>query len=364
MSRFVLEWLFVYWSYYWYQFKRSIDRFIITPYFTPKKFANACMLFGQFLFFRNKKVKGYPLKLSMDPTNLCMLRCPLCPTGRLDPARPGTIMPFDHFKHTIDEMAPYLYEIDLNNWGEPFSNKYIYDMIKYAHGKNIRTSVNSNLNVPWTEEQVRVLIANGLDILRASVDGIKQETYEQYRKAGKLEIVVNNLKLLKKIKTELNSKNPRVDWQYLVFKHNEHELPELSKFKEEIGADNLIIAPVRADLGKEIFLSDEQKVDSLKAYLPTDEKFSRYQYEEKKRKLRKKYCHFPWTVSVINASGSVSPCCGIYPEQADVGNAFKEGSMKAIWNNEKYQKSREIIARKTVDNSLICQNCIYTGFID
>lgn len=183
-------------SYFFYKTSQALKRFVFTPYWRPLKFANAAGLFAQFVLFKNSKLVGYPLKLSFDPSSNCMLACPLCPTGQGSKLRSRGSMGFENFKKLVDEMSAWLYEIDLNNWGEPFLNKDIVRMVDYAHKKAVRTSINSNLNVPFSEQTVEGLINSGLDQLYVSFDGISQKTYEKYRRKGKLSTVFKNLKLV------------------------------------------------------------------------------------------------------------------------------------------------------------------------
>ncbi|MFH1239733.1 MAG: radical SAM protein [Candidatus Diapherotrites archaeon] len=350
-------------QYYWFQFKRSWKRFVFTPYFGIRKFLNAGLLFAQYLFFRPSKVIGYPLKLSFDPSSICMLKCPLCPTGQQKNGRTLGKMDFEKYKKIVDETAPYLYEIDLNNWGEPLLNENIAKMVEYAHKKRIKTSINTNLNVKLSEKQVGELINAGLDQLYVSMDGITQKTYEKYRKKGDLKTVMDNIKRFSKKKTELGVQNPFIVWQFLIMKHNEHELPELKRVKEELGVNKLVKGSLRSDMGDEIFIEDKIKVENTQDYLPRDEGNSRYDYKKKERKLKKEYCHLLWFVAVVNWNGSIAPCCSSYYEKFDFGNAFEQGFGK-IWNNEMYQKARHAVAKKVPDSGTVCDNCLRTGFVD
>ncbi|HLD58690.1 MAG TPA: radical SAM protein [archaeon] len=345
------------------QLKRSLNRFFFTPYFGIRKFFNVALLGTQFFLFKNPRIAGYPFKLSFDPSSICQLHCPLCPTGQKQNGRSLGKMRFEEYEKIVSEMSPFLYEIDLNNWGEPFLNQNLVGMIELAHKKNIRTSVNTNLNVALEEKQAEALVKSDLDVLYVSMDGVSQETYEKYRVGGKLETVWNNIRLVAEKKKLLKSEKPKIVWQFLVMKHNEHELPVLETVRKKLGIDELAIGGVRSDMGKEIFTADNEKIDSLKKWLPSRQELSRYDLEKKQRKNIKKSCAFLWFVSVINWNGSVAPCCGNYNEKFDFGNAFEKG-FKAVWNNEKYIAARKAVAKRQANGKTVCDNCIRTGFID
>src|SRR5512135_3607653 len=73
----------------------------------------------------------YPAAVCIDPVNICQLKCPLCPTGadRLNYER--EMMPLATFKIVICNL-PFIKKIDLFNWGEPFLNPDILEMVRYA----------------------------------------------------------------------------------------------------------------------------------------------------------------------------------------------------------------------------------------
>ena len=338
-----------------------LRKFVFTRYFTVKKFSNLLRIAYE---YKAKKsiLMSYPCKLIIDPCNSCVLSCPLCPTGRKDKGRKRAMMKFNDFRKVVDEVKDYLYEIDLYNWGEPLLNKDIFEMIEYAHKNNIRTRISSNLNF-FEDDFSTKLVESGLDILIISLDGTEQKTYKTYRRGGDFKKVMANIKRIADEKKRQKSKTPYLVWQFLVMKQNENEIPKVYEMAKELGIDSVRIEPVRTDTSMEIFQSDEEKIEKGKEWLPKDEKLSRFDYKKKEKKVKKKSCIFLWSMPVINPNGSVSPCCAVYPEKYDFGNAFKEGLMK-VWNNENYTASRKLVSGKDFDASTVCVNCLKNGFIE
>lgn len=307
---------------------------------------------------RQEYVSGYPYWLTIDPANFCTLRCPFCPTGQTRGSRTKGILLFDNFKRILDELGPYLIHIDFCNWGEPLLNKEIYKMIRYAKQYNIDTKIDSNLN-HFSEKDAEKIILSGLDKLIVSIDGITQETYAKYRIGGDFNKVMSNLKLLIKKRKELKKSNPYISWQFLVFRHNEHEIEEVRKTGREIGVDHIGIT--KAFIGN-------------KDWIPINEEYSYYKKEEIKDEYTSKYfkssqdkmCDWPWEAIVINPNGSVSVCCSVEDERDDFGNIFQQPFME-IWNNEKYQRARRFIkdkGRSERENGNICFNCRHLGLIN
>ncbi len=182
------------------------------------------------------EITTLPTYLTIDPFSACNLRCPLCPTGNgTNTLRKGTLQ-LDVFKHIIDEIGTYLYNIDLFNWGEPLLNKDIYDMISYAHERHILTSISSNFHF-FDEAAAERMISSGLDYLILSIDGATPKTYKKYRVRGKFKRVVENVRILTETRKRLGKKTPYIFWQFLVFRHNEHEIEAARELALELGVD-------------------------------------------------------------------------------------------------------------------------------
>lgn len=104
---------------------------------TPKKFNNFLKVESE----RRHKIailKGRPYVIYVDPSTVCNLRCPLCPggNGNLDQRR--QLLSFKKYERFIEPLRDYLYEIFLYNWGEPFLNPEIFDMIEHNQKKQYR----------------------------------------------------------------------------------------------------------------------------------------------------------------------------------------------------------------------------------
>ncbi len=346
-----------------YLIKRILRSFVFTKHFTIKRFTNLIHVFYLHYFSKNPHVSAYPIRLVIDPGNICTLKCPLCPTGYGKNTRKKSAMKFEDFRRIIDEIKDYVYEVDLYNWGEPFLIKDIFEMAEYAEKANIKVHLNSNLNVYMNNVGER-LVKSGAEHLTVSIDGACQETYEKYKRGGNFELVMKNLKEIINAKKKLKSRYPKITWQFLVMKHNEHEIEKAKKIADEIGVNEINFRPVRCDTGSEVTMTDKEKVETSEPWLPTQEKYSRYDYRNKKRKNKLKSCMFLKTTMTINGDGSVAPCCGVYDEKFDFGNVFKEGVM-GVWNNEKYKKARMIISKRdSSDKSIVCSYCIENGFLE
>jgi len=338
-------------------------RFVFSKNVTLRKFLNFCIVTFQFTVTKNSRVIGYPVELVIDPCNICNLHCPLCPTGQGRSDRSKGKMSFDNFRRIIDELGAYLYRVDLHNWGEPLLNDDLYQMVSYARAHNIQVRVSSNLNV-IDKVKAKKLMKSGLDVLIVSLDGASQETYKQYRVGGSFDKVTRGIKMIIEMKKELNSSTPFIIWQFLVMRHNEHEIPKAEDMAKEFGVNKLDLFAIHCDMGREIFWNDKTRIEKTAKWLPRNEKFCIYDLTAGKKKSQRRTCNFLWVQAAINWNGSVSPCCALYDEKYDFGNAFCIG-FKSVWNNDKYRQARRIIRTKKIgenDYLNVCSNCVKNGF--
>lgn len=310
-----------------------------------------CNYFSKKLYLNN-----YPVSLTIDPCNLCNLKCELCPSGLRMPGRKQSIMRFDVFKKLIDECGPYLWDISLFNWGEPLLNKELFRMIEYAKAYRIEIAVSTNLNY-FSEEICKKLIESGLDVLIVSLDGASQDSVQRYQKGSDFELVVSNMKRIVELKNELDSKLPLVQWRFLVNRFNEHEIEKAKTLARQLRIDKLEISPFRCNMADELFLNNESQYQNVKSWLPEDEELSMYDYERKRKKTRKTICRLLWSDSVMNPDGSISPCCASWQERYDFGN-IQSSSFREIWNNQEYRHARKINKGENISaKSHICRIC-------
>jgi radical SAM protein with 4Fe4S-binding SPASM domain len=318
---------------------------------TSKKLWNLLLVEMEWLL-RRQVVRGHPYILFIDPTNVCNLRCPLCPTGTGDLGRRAGMLKYECFTQIIDRFAPYAYEVNLYNWGEPLLNKDIFKMIEYAHDKNLMPGMSTNLNTV-RETDIDNLARSSLEYLTVSLDGVTQETYAHYRRQGDLQLVMDNLRKLLELRRQLKRKTPFVEWQFIVMKHNLHQIEEARRIAREIGVDLLRFIPVglpfevknTGALRQEWFpqfSDDSTGGDSLQYYL---------------EKPRKSACFYLYRSLTVNPDGRVSPCCIVYGEKNDFGDALAQ-SPEELWNNEYYQSARALFSssgQPTVNT--VCAQC-------
>ena len=325
----------------WKRFLRALGLFI--KYTTFRKFFNLVCVETERKLQRSC-VKGWPYFIKLQASGECDAGCRYCLLQEKKVPRGN--MELDTFKKIIDETKAYVYLIALHYYGEPLMNKDIYKMIKYAHVNRIATYMSTNLQ-HFKKKDAAELILSGLDLLTISLDGASDQTYKQYRQKGDFNVILDNIDVLVKEKRKLKRKYPEINIQFIVMKHNEHEVVKIKEIAGKLQVDSLEFKPLGT---------------FDKSLLPNNPLYLRKIYKYKD--LKRQPCWWLWAAMVILYDGSVCPCCMVDPKES-AGNLQNE-SWRIVKNSLLYRKLRSgVFSPDDPVYRRICRDCKipYGGFI-
>jgi MoaA/NifB/PqqE/SkfB family radical SAM enzyme len=323
------------------------------PYLTVRKLLNITKTELNFLF-KTENISSHPYLLTIDPTNICQLKCPLCATGQNKSTRQKGKLSFRLFKKVIDELGDYLVEVHLIWWGEPFLNDEILKFVKYAHNKNVGTFISTNFSLSFKGKFIEKIVASGLDILNISLDGLTKDIYNKYRVGGNFDLVLDNIKLLVLAKKRRKKDKPLIEWQYLVNKYNEFQIPKISRFAASLGVNSVIFEELLILFGQ----SDRNNIN-IKKWLPSNPKYQPKAFSLKNNKsdnITKRKCWWLYRGVAISHDGGVSPCCYNNFIENDFGSVSGV-TFSEIWNNEKYLSSRSLFKNNHKKPLTMCHLC-------
>ena len=290
-----------------------------------------------------------PAHVSIEPTNLCNARCPVCETGNLSMERTQGMLDFDNYRRFIDEIAPHTTVLMFYFMGEPFLNRNAYEMIRYAREKGIYVETCSNGDFV----DAKGLIYSDINRISFQIGGMTQETHAIYRVRSNLVKVRRNLEALLEERRRHPESSVTIEIGFIVMRHNEHEVRSFLDWAEEIGADvaSVIDPCVR-------------NVVEAHALLPEDRRYWFYDEDALKRgilrpkKILDNECTWVWNSVMITWDGSVVPCCRDTQGRHVFGNAF-ETPLREVWNGAAMRDFRRKIAsdQRNID---ICELC--SGF--
>lgn len=308
-------------------------------------------------YFSSAYVPAYPQSATIETTNICNLRCPVCETNKVSKREKG-YMSFEKFKTIADELCPHLDDVELYSWGEPFLNNDIYEMISYVKEKfpKVYTYLDTNGNVMDVEH----LFKNPPDEIVFGIDGLDQKTYEKYRYRGDLEKVLKNLKDCIEAKRRLKLDRPKLVVKFICMKHNEHQLERLPEFVRDIGADDYRI---------ELFTS--RTVEHARQFMSTIPAYQKYDPVELEKGRLVPYmkqlttpCHMLWIHAGIDWDGNVGPCCTDYDGLYNWGNIFEDGGFWQVWNSKKAKAFRRMHRSSSYRSKIsICRDCYLTNCV-
>lgn len=326
------------------------DLFNFINKLTLRKVYNISKVVGSFYiskWLKRPYPAGNPFTISFEPTTACNLRCPECPSGLRSFTRDTGNLKTDFFKETLEQVYKDLVYLIFYFQGEPYINPGFLEMVRYASERRIYTITSTNGHF-LNDSNARKTIESGLDRLIISVDGTTQETYEQYRKGGNLENVLQGAKNVVKWKRELKSATPHIIFQFLVVRPNEHQIEEVYKLAEEIGVNEVKLKTAQV-----------YTYENGNDLIPKNLKYSRYiplgDGSWKVRHSLVNHCWKLWHSCVITFDGKVVPCCFDKDASHVLGDLKKE-LFKEIWSGESYTDFRRRIFKGRSEIE-ICKNC-------
>lgn len=298
------------------------------------------------LIQKSTTVLGRPMNITIEPTNVCNLACPVCETGADILGREKQHMSLDVFKTIINKVAAHTNTLMFYFMGEPFLNKQAYEMIRYGKDLGIPFIDTCTNGDPVNPKK---LIECGIDRVSFQIGGMSQETHQIYRINSNLERVMKNMKETLRLKKEYNSPI-QVNCGFILMKHNEHEVSLFLNKMAEYGVSSAqVIDPC------------VRTIEQAHSMLPTDQKHWIYDPEGikkgilKPRSLPNNNCPWIYYSVVIQVNGNVVPCCRDPLGEEVMGNLCFQ-SLDEIWNGERFRNFRERINSKqgTVN---ICRLC-------
>lgn len=290
---------------------------------------------------------GKPISISVEPTTSCNLSCPECPSGLKQFTRPIGKISREDFANILTQMGKTLQYITFYFQGEPLLHSQFADFVRLAKQNKISVATSTNAHM-LNQQTADELINSGLDRLIISLDGTDAETYVKYRRGGDFNQVVSNIKIMVEARRRRAVQHPFLELQFLVLKHNEHQIEGIKKLGKVIGVDKVTLKTAQV-----------YEFEEGNDFIPELDKYARYKKGEDgiyriKNKLPN-HCFRMWSGCVLTWDTQVVPCCFDKDAEFKFGN-IRNRTFSDIWKSEDYQHFRQKIL---TDRSkiAICRNC-------
>jgi MoaA/NifB/PqqE/SkfB family radical SAM enzyme len=308
-----------------------------------------------------------PLRAQIGVSDPCNHRCVFCwdhapadresaeTADRFAGAQPG-VMSLQQFKGIVDDLYVMgTRRIDLVGRGEPLTNRYILDMIRYAKERDMQLLMVTN-GSRLSERVAKGLVEAGVDHVNISLNAGAPETYphihvtetpENYLKVKK------NLRFLSECKTAAGSDLPFVTLCFVINSKNYFEITKMIEVTHEVGAqDAQFVHAILHDGTSDLAMNVEQyrafheslpTARERAAALGVQSNLGTFAASTPPYMPSKMVgptvvpCYVGWYYTVILGNGSVMPCCQC---ASPVGRLTKEHRFADIWASSEYAEFR------------------------
>jgi MoaA/NifB/PqqE/SkfB family radical SAM enzyme len=287
------------------------------------------------------RVPQLPVRLWIESTSRCNLRCGYCPNQDIVKADHG-FMDLDLFKRIIDQVASHAYDVNLFHRGEPLMHPRLPEMVAYARARGLYTRVHTNITL-LNEKKGRALIDAGLDYLSCSFDGYEKDMYEKNRVGAKFEWALDHLKDFLRLKQTLRARRPLTVLQVIEV-GAPADKAELRRMRREflghfkgLALDRIVLRELH-NWGGDVVMPDL----SRDALLADGRRFTP--------------CTFLWYSSTVYWDGTVTACPQDFFGKLGLGD-LKSRPLAEIWNDGRLVDLRRRMAAGDVPKDLPCYTC-------
>jgi len=169
---------------------------------------------------------------------------------------------------------------------------------------------------------------------------VTEEVYKKYRRSGDFDLVRENVRRIHEMKERLGSPTPTIVWQFLVFRHNEHQIEEAQRQYKEWGADELLIGHAIMPVEPHNEGFEPSTIPHYNMYHPD----GFLQRDGQRQMSSGRSCSWLYGVFVLNPNGKVSPCCAVPSQRDDFGDYAPDGFFD-VWNSDKFRRARGLFGK-------------------
>lgn len=305
------------------------------------------MLVGNYYLINNKKTNeiSSPLKISMNITKRCNLRCIQCFSDSGELREPE--LTTEEIYKLFDEMRANGTFFICIGGGEPFTRKDLFEILEYGKKKQLAISIVSN-GLLLTKKIIEKLNKLDIDYLWISFEGLK-ENHEKLRGKGTFDKTIEQLQLIK------NFYKGRTALRMSINKFNIDETKDLVEIAEKYDIDLIRFTPLlsfgRAE-GKDLTINQDQYIEFLKNMRKIKSDKVKIIYPNMPNSKiwvgsNGFGCHCGKEAIWIDEVGKISPCI-FWGEKYNIGN-IKDADYMTLWN-----KNLEV---SNIRGNKTCEEC-------
>ena len=235
----------------------------------------------------------------IEPTSKCTLECPLCDRTwfyETFKKRNSHEINIDHIVKFVGVNA----QISLCGVnGDPiYHSKFLELCTKFKDNNcslHIHTNGSAKTKAWW--QKLKNILTKG-DCITFALDGL-EDTNHLYRKNAKWNSIMTAVETLK-------DGDFKMEWQFIPFKHNQHQIHDAKKLSKELGFDEFKLLLSDRWLGKKDLMPDKEYIDSYYKHQKAVLVDAKYNVGMSPTCLKN---NLPARELYIDAEGDFYPCC-------------------------------------------------------
>ena len=302
-------------------------------------------------------------EVHLEITTRCNASCPQCPRnlsgGAVNPALPMAELTLSDVRRIFPrELVTRLRKLyACGNYGDPMVAKDTLEIFRYFRAANPTMELGMFTNGSGRTATFWEDLAKTVSYVRFSIDGL-EDTNHVYRRGTQWTRIMESV-------TAFIAAGGRAEWDFIVFRHNEHQIEEARALAEKIGFRRFFVkktsrffsAGTVSDKrvlerdGSDAYVIEEPENPILRnpavVRLAQIDRFSSYQAEADI--TCKATAHGRVYVS---AEGLVFPCCwtgALYPPGRAAGTAQMWDLVRRLPREKASLDARESSIRETVE---------------
>lgn len=281
----------------------------------------------------------FPQNMLLEVTNICNHSCLFCANSKM--TRKKGMINQKLAKRILDEAYQNgTRDVGFYATGEPLVNPDLETYIQYAKDLGYEYTYLTTNGALFTQERMKKVIEAGIDSIKFSINASTADEYKMIHGNDDFEKVIDNLKLLWKIRQDNNYKY-KIYVSYIKTCYTENDTELIEKIKDY--SDDIIVSSC---------INQGGGMQEINKYL-ISEKDASDDYLWK----RKMICPIIFNCLYVSYEGYLTMCCADFQNYLAVADLNKE-SIENAWINEYAKKLRKKHIEHKLEGTL-CFNCLH-----
>lgn len=311
-------------------------------------------------------VLSRPLRVSMNMTGKCNIRCIYCHLTFADYFTKDELeqQTFNQLSSFFPTLSHLVYFAST----EPLMARHFKEIFTASAPVQAEKYLSTN-GILMTEDIAEMFVTGGLYFLTISFGGMTRESFKTAHQVDDLDKVTANIEALNRLKEKHKSVTPKLRLVFVTWKDNAHELIEAVRYahrhKFSEGVKITYLKAYTDDLIDQIPFDHQEEVQRwvreaqrLGAELRVPIAFDGGNFDDFDEPIvagEHRPCFEPWERMHVEADGTVRTCASNL--NTIVAGDLKTQTAEEIWNGPVYQDFRQRV--NTADPPDPCRRCTH-----